>query len=242
VEHDPDSFIREFGKDEFEVRVQTAIPLSTYMLQKLSSGLDLTLQEGRGQLLQRAKPLLGAIVAPTNSLLLRKEVAALAGISHEELESLYGIAPIVRSARTNIQKKERIRFSTNRLLLQCLLAQPELGRQMPEDWQERGAEAEAVKALLMVLHETDFTLSGPTLSQLFHGTEHENSLALAEAEMLVWGADFDIVAEFSGLIGKFKEERRREEKAALDSKGLTNLTSQEREQYKRLTSGQVRKN
>ena len=89
VEHDPDSFIREFGKDAFEQRVREAMPLSGYLLREVSAELDLRTQEGRNQLLQRAKPLLTAITAPATALLLRKEVAALAGVSQGELEALY---------------------------------------------------------------------------------------------------------------------------------------------------------
>jgi DNA primase len=99
VEHDPDSFIREFGKAAFEQRVQDAMPLSTYLLREISAGLDLRSQEGRNQLLQRAKPLLTAIVAPATALLLRKEVAALSGVSQAELEALYEVEPVARTPR-----------------------------------------------------------------------------------------------------------------------------------------------
>ncbi|MGB9093895.1 MAG: DNA primase, partial [Gallionella sp.] len=179
VEHDPDSFIREFGKEAFEQRVQEAMPLSAYLLREISAGLDLRTQEGRNQLLQRAKPLLTAITAPATALLLRKEVAALSGVSQAELEALYEIKPVARGPRISFQKTGRTPPSAHRLLLQCLIAQPILGQQMPGDWHEtaarheQGAEAEAVSAVLMVLRETDFALNSPTLAQLFQGTAHE---------------------------------------------------------------------
>lgn len=238
VEHDPDSFIREFGREAFEQRIREAIPLSSYLLRETSAGLDLRTQEGRGQLLQRAKPLLAAIIAPATALLLRKEVAALSGVSQAELEALYEIKPVARAARTAFQKAGRIPPSAHRLLLQCLIAQPGLARQMPSDWNEQGAEAEAVLAVLMVLRETDFTLSSPALSQLFQGTSHEKVLAAAQADMLNWGESFDVGAEFSGLIGKFNENQRRRQFQALQAKlaqgGLPNLTGPEREQYLQL--------
>ena len=55
-------------------------------------------------MLERAKPLLTAIAAPTTSLLLRKEVAALAGITQAELEGLYAIRPVAAAARRAPQK------------------------------------------------------------------------------------------------------------------------------------------
>ena len=231
VEHDPDSFIREFGKAVFEQRMQEAMPLSAYLLREISAELDLRSQEGRNQLLQRAKPLLTAIIAPTTALLLRKEVAALSGVSQAELEALYEIKPVVRAPRIAFQKAGRTPPSAHRLLLQCLIAQPELGQQMPDEWHGQGADADAVLAVLMVLRETDFTLSSPTLAQLFQGTGHEKTLAAAQADMLNWGESFDVSAEFAGLISKFNEGQRRQQFQALQAKGLSNLTDPEREQY-----------
>ena len=230
VEHDPDSFIREFGNTVFEQRVKEAMPLSSYLLREISVGLELRTQEGRNQLLQRAKPLLTAIAAPATALLLRKEVAALSGVSQAELEALYEIKPVVRAPRSAFQKAARATPSAHRLLLQCLIAQPQLGQQMPGEWQEQGAEAEAVAAVLMVLRETDFTLSSPTLTQLFQGTSHEKTLALAQADMLNWGENFDVNAEFFGLISKFNEGQRRQQLQSLEAKGLK--TEPEREQYR----------
>ena len=238
AEHDPDSFIREFGQDAFEQLIQEAMPLSAYLLREISAELDLRTQEGRNQLLQRAKPLLTAIVAPATALLLRKEVAALSGVSQAELEALYQIKPVARGPNFSFQKAGRTPPSAHRLLLQCLIAQPELGQQMPGEWQDQGAEAEAVLALLMVLRETDFTLNSPTITQLFQGTAHEKILAAAQADMLDWGENFDVAAEFAGLISKFNEGQRRRQFLALQVKlaqgGLPNLTAPEREQYLQL--------
>ena len=237
VEHDPDSFVREFGKAAFEQRIQEAMPLSAYLLREASAELDLRTQEGRNQLLQRAKPLLTAIVAPATALLLRKEVAALSGVSQAELEALYEIKPVARAPRIAFQKTGRAPPSAHRLLLQCLIAQPELGQQVSGEWHGQGAEADAVSAVLMVLRETDFTLSSPTLSQLFQGTTHEKTLATAEADMLNWGDGFDVAAEFAGLLNKLDEGQRRQSFQALQAKaqgGLASMSDAEREQYKHL--------
>ena len=82
----------------------------------------------------------------------------------------------------------------------------------------------------MVLRETDFTLSSPTLTQLFQGTTHEKTLALAQADMLNWGENFDVNAEFAGLISKFNEGQRRQQLQSLEARGLK--TEPEREQYR----------
>jgi DNA primase len=89
-----------------------------------------------------------------------------------------------------------------------------------------------------VLREADYALSSPALTQLFQGTAHEKTLAAAEADMLHWGENFDVAAEFAGLISKLNEGERRQQFQTLQSKlaqgGLSNLTDPEREQYLQL--------
>ncbi len=238
VEHDPDSFIREFGRQVFENRVAEAMPLSAYLLREISLDLDLKTQEGRNQLLHRARPLLTVIASPVTSLLLRKEVAVLSGVSQAELEALYEIKPIVHAPRAHLKKAVRTPFSLQHLLLQCLIAQPALAMQMPADWHGEGADAEAIVAMMAVLREAGFSMSSPALAQLFQGTVHARTMAQAEADMLAWGDSFDVEAEFAGLIVRMDEGQRREKFQELQGKsqigGLSSLTSVEREEYLRL--------
>jgi len=179
--------------------------------------------------------LLTAITAPTTALLLRKEAAALAGVSQAELEALYEVKPVARAVPRGFQKTARTPPSTHRLLLQCLIAQPALGSQVSAGWTGEGAEAEAVVDVLLVLREADYALSGPALTQMFQGTVHEKTLAAAEADMLHWGENFDVAAEFQGLLNKIQEGQRRQSFQALQAKfaqvGLSNLTDAERGQY-----------
>ncbi len=238
AEHDPDSFIREFGRGEFEQRVSEAMPLAGYLLQEVCAGLDLRMQDGRNQLIQRARPLLSAIASPVAGLLLRKEVAVLSGVSQAELEALYEIKPIGRVSPAPLKKATRAPFPVHRLLLQCLIAKPAYGRKLPTDWHDEGDDAEAVVAVLAVLREADFAMSGPALAQMFQGTAHARTLAAAEAEMLAWGDEFDVEAEFEGLLVKLDDGERRQQFQAMQSKSAQGspsaMSSAEREQYLRL--------
>lgn len=87
--HDPDTFVREFGAEAFERLIGDSLPLQEYLMQEITAQLDLLTQVGRSALLQKAQPLLTAIIAPTTALLLRKEVAVLAGVTLAELEKLW---------------------------------------------------------------------------------------------------------------------------------------------------------
>jgi DNA primase len=123
-------------------------------------------------------------------------------------------------------------------LLQCLISQPALGVQVHADWHGEGAEAEAVIAVLYVLREAGFEVNGAALMQMLQGTVHEKALAAAEADMLNWGDNFDVAAEFAGLIDRLNEGQRRQQFQALQARlaqgGLPSLSEEEREQYKQL--------
>jgi len=238
TEHDPDSYIREHGKEAFEHLLgEEALPLSGYLLRELSAQVDLKTQEGRSTLLERAKPLLTAIAAPTSALLLRKEVAALAGITQAELEGLYAIKPIGAPARRAPQRVSRNGFPGLRALLRYLLAKPELARELPVDWAMEGNEAATVTALVEYLREQDFTVSTAAIIQQFQGSPHETMLASAQADIMQWGEDFDVSAEFDGMLAKQREEQCKQESQALLAKAggsVLGLNEQERERYRQL--------
>ena len=57
TEHDPDSYIREHGKDSFAEMVAKALPLSKFMLQAAAEDCDLDTAEGRAHMASNARPL-----------------------------------------------------------------------------------------------------------------------------------------------------------------------------------------
>jgi DNA primase len=217
------------------------LPLSRYLLRELTAQVDLRTQEGRSALLQRAKPLLAAITAPATALLLRKEVAALAGITQAELEALYAIKPIGAPPRRAPQKTSRPAASSMRVLLRCLLYQPDLAGELPPDWltdAPAGAEAEAISALAGWLRENDGGVSTAAMIQHFQGAAHAALLAAEQAEIMQWGEEFDVAAEFQGVLSKLRDEERKQQLQALHAKmhgrGMNALDEEERALYKQL--------
>ncbi|SEB19841.1 DNA primase [Paraburkholderia sartisoli] len=66
AEHDPDSYVREFGTEGFSEQVARAMPLSQFMLNEVLTGKELDQPEGKARALFDAKPLLQAL--PANAL------------------------------------------------------------------------------------------------------------------------------------------------------------------------------
>ena len=237
-EHDPDSYIREFGTEAFEELLHDSLPLSGYLLRELSAKVDLRTQEGRSNLLEHAKPLLMAITAPTMALLLRKEVAALAGLAQHELEALYGVKAVGAPPRRAVQKAARPAVSSLRFLLRCLLYQPDLAKEFPDDLLIDGVEAEAVAALRDWLRSQEGETSSAALIQYFQGTAHEALLAAEQAEIMQWGESFDVTAEFKDILSKLREDARKKKLHELTLKmagsDVKALTAQERMLYLQL--------
>ena len=214
-EHDPDTYIREFGTQAFEQMLDDSLPLSGYLLRELTAQVDLHTQEGRSALLQKAQPLLTAITAPTTALLLRKEVAALAGVTQAELEALYVIKPIAAAPRAAPKKAKRSSPSGLRTLLRCLVMRPELARELPHDWQGEGSEGAAIAALADWLRESADETSTAAMIQHFQSTTYEATFAAAQGDVMQWGEDFDVAAEFAGVLRKMKIDAVEAEIAAL---------------------------
>jgi len=59
--HDPDTLVAEEGREAFEARLETALPLSEYLIQHLSEAIDLASIDGRARLAELARPLLARV-------------------------------------------------------------------------------------------------------------------------------------------------------------------------------------
>ncbi len=125
-DEDPDSYVRQQGREAFERLLSRATPLSEFLLETLTRGVDMTSTEGRAQFLQAAKGSLAQITAPALSLLLRNRIAALAQVERQDVESLMGRAPVVTSTAPVRRVQRSAPSSLAARLLACVLHQPEL--------------------------------------------------------------------------------------------------------------------
>lgn len=98
-EHDPDSFIRAWGRDAFARHVGDAVPLSRFLLDAASEGCDLGTPEGRAQMTHHARALWSALPEGLLKRQLLGEIAGLAQIEAAELSEFWAQAqPPARNA------------------------------------------------------------------------------------------------------------------------------------------------
>ena len=88
-EHDPDSYVREFGADGFERYVEQAVPLSLQLQESACEGCDLGIAEGRARMLSNAKPLWSHLPNGLLKRALLSELAKRAQLPEAELMKLW---------------------------------------------------------------------------------------------------------------------------------------------------------
>ncbi len=89
TEHDPDSFIREFGKEAFARYVSEAVPLSRFLIDVAREGCDLNTAEGRAHLASNAKNLWMPLPDGAFKRQLLTEIADLVQLASRELTDLW---------------------------------------------------------------------------------------------------------------------------------------------------------
>ena len=89
TEHDPDSFIRAFGKEAFARYVSEAVPLSRLLIDTVREACDLNTAEGRAHMASNAKPLWMQLPDGALKLQLLMELADLVQLSNRELTDLW---------------------------------------------------------------------------------------------------------------------------------------------------------
>ena len=93
AEHDPDSFIREFGRDAFSRYVGDATPLSRFLIDSAREGCDLVTAEGRAHMSANARPLWALLPDGALKRQLLAEIAGLVQLDVAELSNLWGNRP-----------------------------------------------------------------------------------------------------------------------------------------------------
>jgi DNA primase len=91
TEHDPDTYVREFGTAAFQQEVERALPLSQFLLRELTTRFDLNTAEGRARLQLEAKPLLQAMPFGALRAQIIRELAQIAQLDAREFAQLAGI-------------------------------------------------------------------------------------------------------------------------------------------------------
>lgn len=243
AEDDPDSYVRAHGAEAFRSAAASATPLSAYLVAELAERNDLRSDEGRVRFLSEAAPLIRQILAPGLSVLLRKRIAELAGMTAEELLAVMPQerpAP-ERSARTAMPSRRlaSVRSAENRMA-SLLLSWPKLAAKFDLNvGQDAAAELAAVAELAAFFRDCDFECSQALVLEAFRGKPEEafiaQSLSATLAETVLDESAAE--AEFADCQVKLKAQMRRARRNELAHRAAQGaLTAEESREYRELFS------
>lgn len=230
-EHDPDSYVREFGKEAFESAMASAVPLSRYIVEHLSEDNPLQSQEDRVRFLNDAEPILQQIQAPRLSLLLGKRIAELAGVSMDEMKGTIKM-PTPQRQQKAMPKQARTTMSLQRRFVLMLLMRPDLAGAGDLVWAQQGSDEDVlVKASLEAAISYPQSKPAAILHHLRDKVD-ERLMREVERELHLLDEGLDFALEFAGARKQIRElYQQREHSHLLDKikeKPLSELTDEER--------------
>lgn len=206
-EHDPDSYVREFGPEGFEKQVQEAVPLTDFLLRELRSHVDLTSAEGRSALMVEAKPLLQKLNAPLLRLQLTKMLAQATQMNPSEVENLCGLKPLATAPRS-VQAParggpRRAPQGKTRHLLKLVLQKPAWSARLPlEILQEGSPEAATLHALADAVDHGELPAGDLGLiTEFFRGSDHQDLVHQLAGELVAENLDEEhLETEFNDCV------------------------------------------
>jgi len=234
---DPDTLIRKEGPEAFQKRIDGATPLSRYLFDRQSAGLDLQLPEHRGELRARAEPLLNKMPRSTLRDAMWHEMLRLCGGRNQWQNRQPQQWGKWKGERRDRVTEERIdvKLSKDSILCLALLEAPDMASEVTELARHSRQYNQAGNFAGFILeHEirnrkaliTTLALNNQARERFYHlfdGIEHiparESTLAAAR-EML-----------------SPNEEATRQQKLATLLRNFANLTAEERQQLRELSGG-----
>ena len=240
AEHDPDSFVREFGKEAYEAEMDKAMPLSQYIIQHLSEHNPMASQEDKVQFLNDAEPLLKQIQAPRFAMLLRKKVAEMTGLGEGEMQRMLKLPNPAKTQQKVPRQRSRTPLSLHLRLALILLMRPQWARQDLLD-QVLGESDEEHMLLEVVKTSIAHPQSRPVvLLQIVSQGISEVLRNQLHRELSLLDESLDFTLEFEGACTQLSDmalaARDKSLLGKLTEKPFSTLSDAERESLRQLTS------
>lgn len=224
-DHDPDSFVRQYGAEAFEEEIKNAVPFSEFLFQEIIKGNDLSTMEGRAKAQYLAKPFLQAIQPSALRLQIVRKLGELTQTASDELESLLGLSkPVTRKQRAQPRRSRPQIVGLGRQVIRLLLVYPELVLELEEE--ERNAmgqfdqeDADALANIVNATYAIGENVSFAALVEYFRLSGRDYEALIAE---VMDGLDFDVTAarrQLKDLLRRFRIQMIKEELDSLMESG-----------------------
>ncbi|MEX2487909.1 MAG: DNA primase [Pseudomonadales bacterium] len=244
---DPDSLIRQEGKDKFEYRLQESPHLPDFFFDKLRSEVDMDSLEGKAALSKAAVPLINTIPDGVFKQLMIDRLSDHTGLSRDRLLEVMGNDNTSQRPGPARRREQEVSAGTSRTslaeaALALILRQPELAGQFDEEVYGRLGQLPECRLLVEVIR---LIRSEGLDSPAFVMARYENHgdsgtlKTLAEQEALLDVSE--LPDEFSGIINaltrKLEVQSIQELRRDLLKKPFAELSTSERQMLREITRG-----
>lgn len=235
TEHDPDSFVRQFGQAVFLKALKEASTLPDFFLAHLSENVNLETLSGRAQLVATAMPYLQKMTAEITRELM---IEALAKFTHTDILQLRHWSQSTTSLPV-IQKKtttRSVRQTPVRLAIALLLQHPHIGPMLNEDLPESGlAGLGLLKELVLQIKTQSITHTGALLEYWRDRKEIDYLAQLSVLETLI--PESGVVSEVNAIFKHIKYQAIEERVDLLMNKATRgDLSNEEKQTLQKLLS------
>ena len=239
---DPDSQVRQEGREAFERRGREAMPLSEYLFEHLAGQVDMGSLDGRARLVELARPLLRQLPEGAFRQLLIQRLGELSGVPRAGLaELLRGEAPPPAAAAARPAPRPRSSGggpSPVRHAISLLLHNPALGQavQIPEGLAaDQSPGMDLLRTLLEITRARPHLTTGALLEQFRDSEQGRHLHKLAGARLQV--PEAGMAQELQGALERLtQQQREREAERLLDESRLRTLTADEKAYLQQLLS------
>ena len=209
---DPDTLVRKEGREAFEARFKTALPLSVFLLDSLSAQTDLSSLDGRARLVELARPHLGKLPAGVYREMLAAELARRAQVNPDKLTMLTQAARRKAPGGPETVSKRTALTGPVRRAIALLLYRPALAGLAgnPADLAHTQLRGMETLQTLLEFAQGHPHVTGAGLLEHWRDTEAgEYLMKLAQAELVVpeEALESEFRAVIASLVGRRDEQR-----------------------------------
>ena len=243
--HDPDSFVNEKGADAFVKLMDAGLPLSEFLIQELSSQVDMDSIDGRAKLAEMARPLVSSIPTGVYRELLIESLAEAVGLTGTKLEKMMaaGRSGSDRARHDGPRVAARRRQpaasggpSVVRRAITLILNHPESGRKL--DTGKLAGVQRAGVDLLAALIETTQSEPNITTAGLLERWRHDEDgrhLGKLAAAAVPMDEEFDAGAELQECMQQLAIAGRKERiEFLIEKQRVTGLNDGEKSELQQL--------
>jgi DNA primase len=242
-DEDPDSYVCKHGREQFQSLLKSAVSLSTYLFDNLKQRFDSGTLDGRAQLANEAKGLIGKTQNNVFRQLLLKELSEITRLDSQQLGfDKTGHAPVPkRQVQPRPHNQLQLEMNSMRKAIAALLTKPGLAQNLavPEILQTLNNPGVELLFDLIKICRAEPGLTAGRLVQQYEQDNSPHTATLAKLAAYTFPDDTDeaIRHELTGALAQLHKEalaqRHDQLLEKMQNKTISEAEKQELQSYRR---------